>query len=191
MMALSAMGSFSDAHELREIPVIAANVQRLILPRQSQIWAVLHRADDPRRLVYSLAATFLGRMCLSGELTSLDEAQWALVSEAQRLYRQVWPLIKHGASYRYGPPLASYRYPQGWQAVLRLSHDRTQALAVVHTFGGPLPERVQVPLPAGAAWQVVARLAADGTGADVEDGNLACVPGGPFSGQVVHLRALG
>jgi hypothetical protein len=39
-MTLSAMGSSSDAHETREIPIIAANLQRLILPRQSQIWAV-------------------------------------------------------------------------------------------------------------------------------------------------------
>jgi alpha-galactosidase len=50
MMALSAMGSSSDAHETREIPIIAANLQRLILPRQSQIWAVLRKDDTAQRL---------------------------------------------------------------------------------------------------------------------------------------------
>ena len=64
MLARTAMSSFSDAHELVEIPIIAANLHRLMLPRQSQIWAVLHRADSDQRLAYSLAATFLGRMCL-------------------------------------------------------------------------------------------------------------------------------
>ena len=46
MLARTAMSSFSDAHELVEIPIIAANLHRLMLPRQSQIWAVLHRADS-------------------------------------------------------------------------------------------------------------------------------------------------
>ena len=31
--------SFSDAHEEKEIPIIAANIQRLVPPEKSQIWA--------------------------------------------------------------------------------------------------------------------------------------------------------
>ena len=42
-MALTSMASFSDAHECVEIPVIAANLHRVILPRQSQIWAVIRK----------------------------------------------------------------------------------------------------------------------------------------------------
>ncbi|HEX6289127.1 MAG TPA: alpha-galactosidase, partial [Herpetosiphonaceae bacterium] len=41
MLARTAMSSFSDAHEVVEIPIIAASLHRLMLPRQSQIWAVL------------------------------------------------------------------------------------------------------------------------------------------------------
>ena len=41
LMALSDMASFSDAHECQEIPIIAAALHRVILPAQSQIWAVL------------------------------------------------------------------------------------------------------------------------------------------------------
>jgi alpha-galactosidase len=51
MLGICAMGSFSDAHESPEIPIIAANLQRLILPRQAQIWAVLHAADSDQRLI--------------------------------------------------------------------------------------------------------------------------------------------
>ncbi len=49
MLGLTAMSSFSDAHECPEIPVIAANLHRLMLPRQSQIWAVLRATSSDRR----------------------------------------------------------------------------------------------------------------------------------------------
>lgn len=45
MIALSAVSSFSDAHETVEIPYIAANLHRLMLPAQSLIWSVLHKED--------------------------------------------------------------------------------------------------------------------------------------------------
>ena len=118
MMARTAMSSFSDAHELKEIPIVAANLHRLMLPRQSQIWAVLHASDDERRLAYSLAATFLGRMCLSGDIDTLSSRQWDLVQEAMRLYRQAAPIIKHGTSRHFGHVGESWRHPKGWQGVL-------------------------------------------------------------------------
>lgn len=40
-MKLGAMASFSDAHECDEIPLIAANMHRIIEPQQSRIWAVM------------------------------------------------------------------------------------------------------------------------------------------------------
>jgi alpha-galactosidase len=76
MMALASMASFSDAHETLEIPIIAANLHRLILPQQSQIWAVLRKNHDERRLSYLLTAAFLGRMCLSGDVCELTDKQW-------------------------------------------------------------------------------------------------------------------
>src|SRR4029078_7889883 len=45
MLALTSMSSFSDAHECAEIPIIAANVQRALLPRQNQIWVGIAAAD--------------------------------------------------------------------------------------------------------------------------------------------------
>ncbi len=152
MLARTAMSSFSDAHELVEIPIIAANLHRLLLPRQNQIWAVLHRSDSMQRLAYSLAATFLGRMCLSGEIAELSDEQWQLVLRAQRLYREAAPIIKHGTSRRFGETSESWRYPKGWQAVVRESADRQHALIVIHTFENA-PARIETPLPS-RGWKI-------------------------------------
>ena len=96
MMEITAMSSFSDAHETKEIPIIAANLHRLIPARQNQIWAVLRPGDSHQRLAYSLAATFLGRMCLSGDVHSLSTAQWDFAKEAVALYNEIAPIIADG-----------------------------------------------------------------------------------------------
>lgn len=145
-MELSSMGSFSDAHECEEIPIIAANMHRMILPRQSQIWAVLHDDFDEAMLYYKLTAGMLGRLCLSGQVQSLSEAQWAIVRRAVDFYGKAAPVIKAGWSRRYGPELASWRHPKGWQAVVRQGAEA--ALCVVHTFHDA-PETVRVPIPQG------------------------------------------
>ena len=151
MLARTAMSSFSDAHELVEIPIVAAALHRLILPRQNQIWAVLHRSDSLQRLAYSLAATFLGRMCLSGEIAELSDEQWQLVLQSQRLYRRAAPIIKHGTSRRFGALGESWRHPKGWQALVRTSSDQRQALVVIHTFEDA-PAKLEVPV--GEGWTV-------------------------------------
>ncbi len=153
MLARTAMSSFSDAHELLEIPIIAASLHRLILPRQSQIWAVLHRTDSSQRLAYSLAATFLGRMCLSGEIAELSDEQWQLVLRAQRAYRKAAPIIKHGKSRLVGALGESWRHPSGWQAVVRTSLDARHALVVIHVFE-TAPSQIELPLPPGS-WKIV------------------------------------
>lgn len=156
MLARSAMSSFSDAHETVEIPIIAANLHRLLLPRQSQIWAVLHASDSDQRLSYSLAATFLGRMCLSGGITELSDAQWQLVQTAMRLYLEAAPIIKSGTSRRFGNLGSSWRHPRGWQAVRRISTDGQSLLVVLHTFA-KAPETAEVPLPEGS-WTLTENL---------------------------------
>jgi alpha-galactosidase len=152
MLALTAMSSFSDAHEAVEIPIIAAGLQKLLLPRQSQIWAVLRANQSDRRLAYSLAATFIGRMCLSGEIGELSAAQWELATRAMAAYRQAVPVIKHGTSRQFGSLGPSWRHPAGWQAVRRVSDDGTRILIVLHTFSDA-PREVGIPLPPGP-WAV-------------------------------------
>ncbi len=148
MLSLTAMSSFSDAHEAVEIPIIAACLHRLILPRQSQIWAVLRAPQSDQRLAYSLAATFLGRMCISGGIEELSAPQWDIATRAMALYRKAAPIIKHGTSRHFGNPGASWRHPVGWQAVRRVSADGNRILVILHTFAGA-PSEAEIPLPPG------------------------------------------
>jgi alpha-galactosidase len=184
MLARTAMSSFSDAHETVEIPIIAANLHALLLPRQSQIWAVLHSADSEQRLAYSLAATFLGRMCLSGGIAELSDGQWRLVERAMALYRKAAPIIKHGASRRFAELGESWRHPRGWQAVRRVAEDGCSALVVAHAFEGA-PKTVETPLPEGA-WRVAEEFPR--AESRVADGVLECPVEGDFSGRVVLLE---
>ena len=184
MMALCSVGCFSDTHECVQIPVIAANMHRVILPRQNLVWCVLRPQDDARRLYYSLAATLLGRMCLSGDITRLPEAGQRIVDEAIAFYRLAVPAIKEGFSRRYGPPVANYAHPQGWQAIVRTNAGCT--LVVVHTFGGEIPPQIDLPVPPGS--ELVAALS-DGAGCQVRGVTLEHVPTGNFAGAAYLLRA--
>ena len=91
MLGATAMSSFSDAHECMEIPIIAANLHRVMQPRQSQIWAVIRQEDTPQRIVYLLVATMLGRMCISGDVTNLSDTQWKFIEDGMAFYKQVAP----------------------------------------------------------------------------------------------------
>lgn len=132
MMELVSQASFSDAHECTSIPVIAANLHRVIRPEQSQIWAVLHPENSRSRLHYLLAATFLGRMCLSGPVFELEDWQWQEAVDAMDLYKTVSPVIRDGYTQMIACTTTSYDDLTGWQGVLRVCGDK--ALLVVHTF---------------------------------------------------------
>jgi alpha-galactosidase len=134
MQAVTSMASSSDAHEWQAIPVIAANVTRAILPAQSQIWAVLRAKDDEKRLYYSLSNTFLGRMCLSGDMSTISDEQFEIADKAIAYYKKCADIIKNGRNYRLGPYQDSYNDLKGWQAVVRVSEDRKKCMAVVNTF---------------------------------------------------------
>lgn len=148
LMSRMSMASFSDAHECPEIPIIAANLHRLIHPAQSQIWAVIRREDSVKRIVYSVANTFLGRMCISGDVAELSAEQWDAIDRGIAFYHKIAPVIKKGVSFRFGPKIRSVRHPKGWQAVVRLGKGG-EAYAVLHTFGGEWPEVIEVVLPEG------------------------------------------
>ena len=139
MMELVSQASFSDAHECVSIPIIAANLHRLIRPEQSQIWAVLHAKDDIHRIRYLLTAGFLGRLCLSGEIFDLNDGQWGEALAAIRLYDKVKRIIRDGFTEKIACTARSYAHPEGCQIVRRTLGD--EALLIVHTFekGGDPP----------------------------------------------------
>ncbi|MGN6726499.1 MAG: alpha-galactosidase [Tepidisphaeraceae bacterium] len=187
MLARTAMSSFSDAHELVEIPIIAANLHRLMLPQQSQIWAVLHAGDSDRRLAYSLAATFLGRMCLSGEIAQLSDPQWAVVQRAIDLYPKAAPVIRDGVSRRFESAGESWRHPHGWQGVRRISADRRSALVVVHGFEATPPE-LRLPLGEDPGWKITDTFDVTQADARVDGAELVIHPKGDFFGAVLLLH---
>jgi len=188
MLWRSSMSSFSDAHELLEIPIIGANLHRLMPPRQSQIWATLHPADSDRRLVYSLASTFLGRMCLSGGVDELDERQWGIVLGATALYTQAAPVIKCGRSRITHNLGESWRHPKGWQSLTRISEDGKSALVVAHAFEGA-PDAIGITLPNNAAWSIAGQLTS-AEPAVLSAGSILTMPlEGDFCGRVVLLRS--
>ncbi|MEM1213592.1 MAG: glycoside hydrolase family 36 protein [Planctomycetota bacterium] len=184
LQARCSLGSFSDAHENPEIPIIAANLQRLIAPSQSLIWATLRETDNATRLIYSMAATFLGRVCLSGDIDRLDADQRGIVEQAIALYQRGTGVILDGDSKRFGPPVASMRHPAGWQAVTRVARDSSAALVVAHAFGNPPTEPV-VCDPDRGPWRVAASL---GSGIGINDGRIKVRFAEPFSAAVALLE---
>ena len=182
LMAVSDMASFSDAHECAEIPIIAAMLHRVILPAQSQIWAVLQASDSLRRINYSLINTFLGVMCISGDVVHLSAEQWQKVEEGTHFYRRVRHIIRDGVSTFHGELSESWRQPEGWQAVVRKAGEET--LAVIHTFGGKIPERISLPV---AAKEILRVMCSEGNRVSLENGSLTVELKAPFEAVAVHL----
>ncbi len=132
MMEVASQASFSDAHETKTIPLIAANLHRVIPPHQTQIWAVMRRTDDTHRIHYSIINTFFGRMCLSGDIYDLSDEQWALIDEGMAFYNQAANIIKDGVTvYCHSTP-ESYNDLKGEQVLIRKLGKRE--LVIAHRF---------------------------------------------------------
>lgn len=186
LMGRMSMASFSDAHECPEIPIIAANLHRLIHPAQSQIWAVIRQEDSVKRIVYSVANTFLGRMCISGDVTNLSEEQWRAIDDGIAFYHKIAPVIKNGVSLRFGTRIKSLRHPRGWQGVVRM-REGTDAYVTIHTFEGELPEVIEIPLPEGCLESMAEIYAAGEVDLWIEDRVLKYRPKENWEAMAVRL----
>ncbi len=150
MIGLGSMSSFSDAHECLEIPIIGANVLRMMPARKNQIWVVLRPQDSRDRLIYGLCATFMGRMAISGDLVSLNETQKAVLDEGLDFYREVHEVIRDGELRLFQQELGpSYRYPEGRQAVRFVDLSSGRLLLVCHSFHDTPQSAQSIPLPEG------------------------------------------
>ncbi len=188
MMALTAMSSFSDAHETPDIPILAANLDRLVCAPQKQIWAVLRRGDSLQRLAYSLAATFLGRMCLSGDITALGAAEWRLVLDAVALQREIAPLLRDGVFRRVRPPGAAWQHPTGAQIVTVRSQSAPEMLVVWHRFDGAVDD-LGLTLDHRFRWRIRGELRGGGAQAKCDGTRLEFGEVARWSGGVVWLDA--
>jgi alpha-galactosidase len=143
MMELVSQASFSDAHEINSIPIIAANMHRVIKPSQSQIWAVMRKSDIEARIYYSIISTFFGRMCLSGDIYDLSDQQWKLIEEGIEFYKSVVDIIKNGKTIKSVNRVTSYNRPEGEQLVLREYQDKI--LAIAHRFENSKEPKLELP----------------------------------------------
>lgn len=189
LMSQMSMASFSDAHECPEIPIIAANLHRAIHPAQSQIWAVIRQTDSQQRIAYSIANTFLGRMCISGDVTDLSQAQWDVIEHGMEFYRKIAPIIKQGQSYRFGSRIKSARHPEGWQALLRIGQSQ-EAYMVIHTFANAaLPLEIQIQLPEGCPAKVLEIYSDTQEQIEIQDGILSYQATHSWKAVAVRLNA--
>ena len=186
MMQCSSMASFSDAHECAEIPIIAANLHRTVLPGQSQIWAVIRAEDSLKRISYSLTAAMLGVMCLSGNIYDISECQQAMIDRGTAFYKKVSPVIRSGNSEIIRDGIESYRHPQGWQAVKRLSQTGDQMLVVIHGFKNEKP--LQIPVPVGTHWSIADIYTDASVSVNLEDQILNITMTEDLAGAAVLLQ---
>lgn len=196
MMSLCDMASFSDAHECEHIPLIAAGLHRTILPRQSQIWAVIRENDSLKRIAYTLTNTFLGRMCFSGDVTKLSDEQWKQIDDGIAFYKEIAPIIKNGYSYIHRQAGESENYLTGYQAVIRVQNEdketslipsrAEEALVVVHIFH-EYPEVITIELPAGCPSTISNVYKGTEITASVQGQLLIIKPSGPMEAIGLHL----
>ncbi len=133
-MSLVSMCSFSDAHECAEIPLVAANVSRVIPAEQSQIWAVLREGESDSRTIYSLCAAMIGRICLSGDVLKMTPRKKALVKEGLEFYGQIKQLVKEGDIVSIDNSVEYYRRPVGRQIYIK-AHKNFR-LVILHMLEG-------------------------------------------------------
>lgn len=187
LMSQMSMASFSDAHECPEIPVIAANLHRVIHPVQSQIWAVIRQNDSLKRIAYSVTATFLGRMCISGDVTGLSREQWEVIEKGMDFYKKIVPVMKKGQSYKYSSLNKSTRHPEGWQVLVRTGTDTKEAYAVIHVFSGKLPECIEIMLPGECPLNIADIYPGTKEQVIIDNGKLVYYPKENFQALAIRL----
>lgn len=185
MLALWDLASCTDAHECVHLPRIAANLHRLVPAGQSLIWAVLRPTDSLARIRYSIAATFLGAMCLSGDAVQLSSAQWQVVERGIAFYRRVTPVILRGVSRIFDHGTAGYMDSEGWQAVVRTDQVSGESLVVIHTFGGACPERISLEVPGRT---VLAYFGEPGMEPCLTDGGVIVPLVGPYRAAAFLIK---
>jgi alpha-galactosidase len=183
-MELGSMGGFSDSHEGLDIPIIAFNTATHIQARHNQVWAVLRKHDDEARLRYSLAATFAGRMCLSGDIHDLNHEQMTIVNEAQDFYQKAHDIISSGVNRRELVGVKAYLKPKGYQIVVRYSKDAQRAMIVAHSFSQS-PKEIRCYLEGN--WSICSSFSSQHISHQIQGSEYICREHGDSQGWVLLL----
>ena len=178
-MSQVSMCSFSDAHECNEIPLVAANVSRVIPARQMQIWAVLREGESVSRTVYSLCAAMMGRICLSGDVLHLEAERVRLIQEGLEFYQEIKDIVRYGKISLIDNTVEYYRAPEGRQVYIKEYEGRK--LVIVHFLESA--EKVSLPLEGCRLKRAFTDLAY------TAEGEL-CIEGRPFSAGAFLLERI-
>lgn len=184
-LSLGSMGGFSDSHEGLDIPIIAANTQMMVTARKNLIWAVLRKDDSISRIYYSMSATFLGRMCISGDIFDLTDEQMRCVNAAQRFYNKVKKTISDGFSRRFGTEQLSYTVPKGYQAHIRTNSNGNEAFVTIHTFQNA-PKEISVQLD--GVWTIYDAYKQEHLNININGEKLVVSGLKDFNGLVIALK---
>ena len=65
--------------------------------------------------MYSLCASFLGRICLSGDVDKLERWQEEVIKSGFAFYGKLSNVIKHGKTTVFGNRGKSVRHPEGFR----------------------------------------------------------------------------
>lgn len=182
----SSMSSFSDAHECNSIPIISANMHRMILPRQSQIWAVIQKEHSISQLYYKVSSGLLGRLCISGDVVGLEKERWEVISNGIQIYKKAAHIIDNGLSEIYGNYKLSYYKPDGWQAVVRKSRINNDVLIVFHSFNNSL-DNIEIPLNK-CGYSISEKYYRDGIETNIKDDKLIINNIKDFDGIALLLK---
>jgi len=188
MMGHTTFAASSDAHELDNIPIVAANMHRAIAPAQSQVWATVRPFHTARKLFYVMTGGMLGRLCLSGDTERIDDAQWAIVAAGIKFYTKIAHILMEGVTHWYGPKVQSYRHPKGWQGILRMTEK--EAYVVLNTFGETTAGDIHIDLPPGYEYDIIGTYMENPSAATLVGSRLTFAVESEFQGFAVYLKCV-
>ena len=136
----------------REIPIIAANIQRLVPPgKKPDLGGTAKGGLHKTSGIFYDQYLFRRDGGISGDVFDLSEKQWEYVQRGMEFYRAVSHIIRDGRTFYYGTCQKSWRKPSGWQGVLRYTKDRKEALCIFHRFEADEDVRIDLKLEEGFA----------------------------------------
>ena len=134
---LGSMVSFSDAHENPSGAVIAMELQRVMQPRTLQIWASILPKHDLDEVYFTMVKAMLGRVCLAGKITEIDQEKYAVVKQGVEFYSKLKSTIKDGETLLIDTDeVKSLLNPVGAIRLVRKSADCKKLLCYAMCFGG-------------------------------------------------------
>ncbi|MBE7023957.1 MAG: alpha-galactosidase [Ruminococcaceae bacterium] len=113
--------SVSDQIDWRHTANIAAAIPTAVLPEQALIWTYPRKENSENAVVFNMVNAMLQRMNLSGEITALDERQFALVKEGVECYKRIRNDIANFVPFY---PMEIPKYGDGWLCLGMKTNER-------------------------------------------------------------------